>query len=134
MITSIELMTAVYKIVKNSAVKTVINGDIYYSGYRPLNSEKNDIIIGTLTVDNSTVQSSIVLINIFAKDIYQNKNYLPDYSTLKAATKLLEPLFKDVYIPELKTNLDIKYQRDYKVEDSQEWMSVIRIKTRTINN
>jgi len=73
-------------------------------------------------------------VNIFAKDLFQNQNYLPDYSTLKAATKLLYPLFDDVYLPESKTNLDIEYQRDYKVEDSQEWMSVIRIKTRTINN
>lgn len=134
MITSVELMSMVYKIVRNSAIKTVINGDVYLAGTRPLNSTKNDVVIASLAVPNDTLQSSVILVQIFAKDLFLNNNYLPDYTTLKNATKLLTPLFKDLYLNNEKTYIDIEYQRDYKVEGVQEWVSVIRLKTRTINN
>ena len=134
MITSVELMSMVYKIVRNSTIKTVINGDVYLAGTRPLNSTKNDIVIASLAVPNDTLQSSVILVQIFAKDLFLNNNYLPDYTTLKNATKLLTPLFKDLYLNNEKTYIDIEYQRDYKVEGVQEWVSVIRLKTRTINN
>lgn len=134
MITSVELMSMVYKIVRNSTIKTVINGDVYLAGTRPLNSTKNDIVIASLAVPNDTLQSSVILVQIFAKDLFLNNNYLPDYTTLKNATKLLTPLFKDLYLNNEKTYIDIEYQRDYKVDGVQEWVSVIRLKTRTINN
>lgn len=134
MITSIELMTAVSKIVRNSTIKTIINGDVYLTGNRPLNSTKNDVVIATLSVPNSELQESAALVQIFVKDIFSNNNYLPDYATLKNATKLLMPLFDELYLPNEKTYLDIEYQRDYKVEGVQEWVSVIKLKTRTINN
>lgn len=134
MITSVELMSMVYKIVRNSTIKTVINGDVYLAGTRPLNSTKNDVVIASLAVPNETLQSSVILVQIFAKDLFLNNNYLPDYTTLKNATKLLTPLFKDLYLNNEKTYIDIEYQRDYKVDGVQEWVSVIRLKTRTINN
>lgn len=134
MITSVELMSMVYKIVRNSTIKTVINGDVYLAGTRPLNSTKNDVVIASLAVPNETLQSSVILVQIFAKDLFLNNNYLPDYTTLKNATKLLTPLFKDLYMNNEKTYIDIEYQRDYKVDGVQEWVSVIRLKTRTINN
>lgn len=134
MITSVELMSIVYKIVRNSNIKTIINGDVYLSGNRPLNSTKNDIVIGTLLVPNEILQPSTVLVNIFAKDIFSNNNYLPDYTTLKNASKMLLPLFEKIYLPENKTYIDIEYQRDYKVDNVQEWVSVIKLNTRTINN
>lgn len=134
MITSVELMSMVYKIVRNSTIKTVINGDVYLAGTRPLNSTKNDVVIASLSVPNDTLQSSVILVQIFAKDLFLNNNYLPDYKTLKNATKLLTPLFKDLYLNNEKTYIDIEYQRDYKVDGVQEWVSVIRLKTRTINN
>lgn len=130
MITSFELKSIVYNIVKNSGVKALINGEIYNTN-RPLNSPKNDIVIGSLASGNDTMNSSVVLVNIYAKDIQTGQTYEADYRTLNNATKHLLPLFDDVYIKEKKTNLDIEYQRDYKVEGVQENVSVIRIKTIT---
>lgn len=134
MVTSMELMSMVYKIVKNSAIKTIINGDVYLTGNRPLNSTKNDVVIASLTVPNETVQSGTILVQIFAKDIFLNNTYMPDYTTLKNATKMLLPLFDELYLSNEKTYIDVEYQRDYKVDGLQEWVSVIRLKTRTINN
>lgn len=130
MITSFELKSIVYNIVKNSGVKALINGEIYNTN-RPLNSPKNDIVIGSLASGNDTMNSSVVLVNIYAKDIQTGQTFEADYRTLNNATKHLLPFFDDVYIKEKKTNLDIEYQRDYKVEGVQENVSVIRIKTIT---
>ncbi|WP_411898565.1 hypothetical protein [Elizabethkingia bruuniana] len=130
MITSFELKSIVYNIVKNSGVKALINGEIYNTN-RPLNSPKNDIVIGSLASGNDTMNSSVVLVNIYAKDIQTGQTFEADYRTLSNATKHLLPFFDDVYIKEKKTNLDIEYQRDYKVEGVQENVSVIRIKTIT---
>lgn len=133
MITSIELKSIVYKIVRDSGVKSVINGDVYI-GNRPTNSSTNDIVINALSVENSVLHNSVVLVQIYAKDIFKNETYYPNYAALSKATKYLLPLFKDLYLEKEKTYIDIEYQRDYKVENAQEWVSVIRLQTRSINN
>ncbi|MSN81948.1 hypothetical protein D1Y73_02605 [Riemerella anatipestifer] len=132
MITSLDLASIVYKSVSNSNIKGLINGDVYL-GERPFNSDKNDVVIGALSVPNTILQESVVLVNIYAKDLFDGQSHLPDLKLLNEATKLLMPLFKDYYIAEKKTYIDIEYQRNYKVQNAQEWVSVIRLKTRTIN-
>ncbi|MDD1539403.1 hypothetical protein JSO63_02620 [Riemerella anatipestifer] len=132
MITSLDLASIVYKSVSNSNIKSLINGDVYL-GERPFNSDKNDVVIGALSVPNTILQESVVLVNIYAKDLFDGRSHLPDLKLLNEATKLLMPLFKDYYIAEKKTYIDIEYQRNYKVQNAQEWVSVIRLKTRTIN-
>lgn len=132
MITSLELASLVYKVVSSGSIRTIIDGDVYL-GERPFNSDKNDVVIGTLSVPNTTLQESVVLVNIYAKDLFDGHNHLPNLKLLNDATKLLMPLFKDYYIADKKTYIDIEYQRNYKVQGAQEWVSVIRLKTRTIN-
>lgn len=132
MITTIELQSLVYKIIKGSNFKTVINGDVYM-GSRPLNSQKNDIVIGTLSLPTGVVMPGTILINVFARDLTVNNSSTPDLKTLRDAAKILVPLFDDVYISELSTNLEIEYQRDYKIDGSPEWAYVIRLKSSTIN-
>ncbi|QYR02335.1 hypothetical protein [Riemerella anatipestifer] len=132
MITSLDLASIVYKSVSNSNIKSLINGDVYL-GERPFDSKKNDVVIGALSVPNTILQESVVLVNIYAKDLFDGQSHLPDLKLLNEATKLLMPLFKDYYIAEKKTYIDIEYQRNYKVQNAQEWVSVIRLKTRTIN-
>lgn len=132
MITTIELASLVYKMVSSGSIRTIIDGDVYL-GERPFNSDKNDVVIGALSVPNTTLQESVVLVNIYAKNLFDGQNHLPNLKLLNDATKLLMPLFKDYYIADKKTYIDIEYQRNYKVQGAQEWVSVLRLKTRTIN-
>lgn len=133
MITSIELISIVRKIVRDSGVRNIINGDVYLST-RPTNSTLNDIVIGSLAVQNDVLNQSVVLVNIYAKDIHDDGTFTPDYLTLKNATKHLTPYLDKVFLNDKKTWLEVESQRDYKVEQSQEWVSVIRLTTRTIEN
>lgn len=131
MITSFELKSIAYGIVASSQFKTVINGDVYID-QRPFDSTKNDIVIGALLVPDLVLFPSTILINIYCNDIKSGTSYRPDLATLNNATKLLMPLFDEVYLPNKKTYIEIESQRDYKVDGKNEWVSVIRLKTRTI--
>ena len=132
MITTIDLQSLVFKIIKASNFKTVMSGDVYI-GSRPLDSKKNDIIVGSLSLPDEVVMNGTIIINIFAKDLNVNNSFAPDFQTLRNAAKILVPLFKDIFIPELSTIIDIEYQRDYKIDGVQEWAYVIRLSTRSIN-
>lgn len=133
MITSIELASIVYKAVSATQIKTIIDGDVYL-GVRPTNSAKTDVVIATLSVPDIELQNSTALIQIYAKDIFDGKTYTPNLKKLNDATTLLAPLFRKRYIEEKKTYLDVEWIRDYQVQGVQEWVSVIRLKTRTVNN
>lgn len=132
MVTTFELKSIVYNLVKASTFKTILNGDIYIDE-RPLNSDKNDIVIGALSIPNEVLMPSTVLINIYAKNIKSGTTDVPNLAVLNNATKLIMPLVDDIYLEIKKTYLEIEYQRDYKVDGANERVSVIRLKTRTIN-
>jgi len=131
MITSFELKSIAYGIVASSQFKTVMNGDVYID-QRPFDSTKNDVVIGALLVPDLVLYPSTILINIYASDLKSGTSYRPDLATLNNATKLLMPLFDEIYLPNKKTYIEIESQRDYKVDGKNEWVSVIRLKTRTI--
>lgn len=131
MITSFELKSIAYGIVASSQFKTVMNGDVYID-QRPFDSTKNDVVIGALLVPDLVLFPSTILINIYASDLKSGTSYRPDLATLNNATKLLMPLFDEIYLPNKKTYIEIESQRDYKVDGKNEWVSVIRLKTRTI--
>lgn len=132
MITTFELKSIAFNIVKNSTIKSIINGEVCID-QRPFNSTKNDVVIGSMSVATDPLHSSVVLVNIYAQDIQSGTSYFPNLALLNNATKLLMPLFDEVYLEDKKTYLEIEYQRDYKVDGKNEWVSVIRLQTRTIN-
>ncbi|MEE6129169.1 hypothetical protein V2E39_17350 [Chryseobacterium arthrosphaerae] len=132
MITTFELKSIAFNIVKNSTIKSIINGEVCID-QRPFNSTKNDVVIGSLSVATDPLHSSVVLVNIYAQDIQSGSSYFPNLALLNNATKLLMPLFDKVYLEDKKTYLEIEYQRDYKVDGKNEYVSVIRLQTRTIN-
>ncbi|AZA60779.1 hypothetical protein [Chryseobacterium indoltheticum] len=131
MITTFELKSIAYGIVASSQFKTIMTGDVYID-QRPFDSTKNDVVIGALLVPDLVLSPSTILINIYASDLKSGTSYRPDLATLNNATKLLMPLFDEIYLPNKKTYIEIESQRDYKVDGKNEWVSVIRLKTRTI--
>ena len=130
MISSIKLKSIVYQYLNATNIKDVIDGDVYLEGMRPLDSKKQDIIVGTLSVNNSVLQNSVVLIGIYVPKLFLNTNHVPNYNVLLQATNLLTPLFKELYIKSEGLYLDIEYVTDYEVQNRDENVSVIRLITR----
>lgn len=59
----------IFNLIKNSALKSAINGSIYRNGMRPFNSQKEDAVVSFLTGLDGQFQVGIVNINIYIPDI-----------------------------------------------------------------
>lgn len=67
--TGSEVETDVYRLIYNTSIRTSITGDIYKAGTRPLNSDKEDVVIGFVAGLDGQVQDGVVNINFYAPDI-----------------------------------------------------------------
>lgn len=130
--TSIDIASIVYKIIKKSDVSNITGGGVYL-GVRPFNSKKNDVVVNTLTLDNEQLQFGIINVRIYAQNIHRNDTYFPNYPMLNNAVKILKPLLKDLYLEEEKIYINAVDERYYKVENTQEWVLVLKLETRNIN-
>ena len=67
--TSEEIEADVYAALKNSSIKTLIAGNIYLNGTRPLNLRTEDALITFVSGIDSQVQTGIVNVNIYVPNI-----------------------------------------------------------------
>lgn len=130
--TSIDLSTIVYKKVKESGVLETLKGGIYLNT-RPNDSEKNDVVVGTLSILEDVLQRGSVNIQVYAKNIYKDGTYFPNLKLINEAIRVLKPLFKDLYLEDEGIYIDVDSEHYYKVENAQEWVGVIRLITRNTN-
>lgn len=72
-----------YKILNVAGVTGNIDGAVYRSS-RPINSEKQDVVIVPLGINGEFVQEGFMNINIYAKDLSDST---PDISKLETITK-----------------------------------------------
>ena len=121
-----DVETILYKILNaSSELKNLISGNIYKDGYRPTNSGKEDISIGTLAISQDNPQIAVCNVNIYTPDLKQSLGssieYIPNSSKLKSLAEkvkqvldlaLLDPLYKDF-------SIRIDYQKTFKNEDTE---------------
>ena len=68
--TSFDTDTILYRILRDSPVKSTIDGDVYYTGDRPNDSEKEDIEINSVTLTQDYLpQLGRSNVNIYVPDI-----------------------------------------------------------------
>lgn len=58
-----------FQALKNSALKSMIAGKIYYSGTRPLDSKGEDVVISFLTGDMDQIQTGFINVNVFVPNV-----------------------------------------------------------------
>lgn len=61
-----------YNMLKGSSLESAISGNIYKSGMRPLNADKEDVVITFLSGLSDQVQKGIMIINAYVPDIAQS--------------------------------------------------------------
>lgn len=130
--TSIDLASIIYQRVKGSGVLEHLDGGIYL-GVRPFNSDKNDVVVATLSMLEDTLQRGNVNIQIYARDIFKDNTYYPNLGLINEAIRLLKPIFKDLYLEKERIYIHVESEHYYKVENAQEWVGVIRLITRNTN-
>ena len=104
--TASQIETDIYKYFKDK-INTLINGQTYRNGVRPLNSQKEDCVISFLTGLDGQYQTGVFNINIFVPMVKNNDNqYMKDFVRCDTIEQALMPI-----IEEAKTAL-----RNYRLE------------------
>ena len=72
----------VYQLMVNSPLAQMISGKVYRNGMRPINSDKEDIVVSFLSGINTQFQECVVNVNIFVPDISFNGGYVKNIGRL----------------------------------------------------
>lgn len=67
--TSKQVQGDIYQFLQDSALSTMISGKVYRNGMRPRDSQKEDAVVTFVTGTVGDVQSGIVVVNIYVKDV-----------------------------------------------------------------
>lgn len=67
--TAKEVQGDIITLLQGSALAQSVSGKIYRKGYRPLNSQAEDITVGFVTGVTGEIQEGVVVINVYVADI-----------------------------------------------------------------
>lgn len=138
MITSIEVVDILYRFLSKSDIKTLINGDIH-KYERPIDSKKEDVVVGTIDVTSGSVQPATLNVNIHvpAKQVKLNRKlqYQPDVPRMRELSKKMVEIFrgnKGVFLDDV-CSCWISNQTDIKEPNIDQWYTNNRIEIRYHN-
>ena len=93
--TASQIETDIYKYFKDK-IDTLINGQTYRNGVRPLNSQKEDCVISFLTGLDGQYQTGVININIFVPAVKNNDNqYSKNFVRCEAIEQALMPIIEE---------------------------------------
>ena len=93
--TASQIESDIYKYFKDK-INTLINGQTYRNGVRPLNSQKEDCVISFLTGLDGQYQTGVININIFVPLVKNNDNqYRKDFVRCDAIEQDLMPIIEE---------------------------------------
>ena len=124
-----DIETILYKALNVPAITNVITGKVYKNS-RPLNSDKVDVVVGSLPVNADQIQRTVANVNVHVPNLKLSISGVqdgtqPDTVTLKTVTSLViealtDKAFADYYF-------DVQQQVLFKDETTDEHYSNIRI-------
>lgn len=105
--TSFDIDKIVLDLLRKSPVKDAINGGIYFQNDRPDNSNKEDIVINTITMTQDFLpQIATSNVNIYVADqprrIEKVEQWKPNHKRLSELTKLVVDVLRSSRIDGLK--------------------------------
>lgn len=93
--TASQIEADIYKYFKDK-INTLINGQTYRNGVRPLNSQKEDCVISFLTGLDGQYQTGVININIFVPMAKNNDNqYRKNFVRCDAIEQALMPIIEN---------------------------------------
>ena len=91
--TDIDIKDAIYEWIADTDLATEITGEIY-KDKRPLNSDKEDVIIAVIGRDARQIQEAIVNVNVYVADLRRGKEAIEDIARLRTLCSLCANLFE----------------------------------------
>jgi len=91
-ISDIEAKDVLYDFIKKSDLSASVDGGLYKDA-RPLNSDKEDIVIAVIARDAKQLQEFIVNVNIFVADMKRGSEFIENTNRLRTIAKDCIELF-----------------------------------------
>ncbi len=90
--TSKQVQGDIYRLLKGSALCSMVSGDVYRSGYRPRDSRLEDAVVIFTTGLPDQIQTGVVTVNIYVPDIdpYQNGVLVEDGERTETIERLAQ--------------------------------------------
>jgi len=116
----------VFMLVNTSVLKTIINGDVYKFGMRPIDSKKEDIVIKFISGLADQIQVSRVSINCYVPNISNDKSGMlkKDIARCKQLELALNQFVSNLLHDEYKFKLLSTIQTVEDAEIKQHFVSV----------
>lgn len=93
-VTDIEMKDFMYSYLKGSDLVSEVSGSLY-KDQRPLNSQKEDVIISVLARNAVQLQSFTLNINVYVPKIKRGQDYIDDTKRLRLLSSLSASLFTE---------------------------------------
>jgi hypothetical protein len=133
--TTLELVNIIWQVLTVSPVKEEITGGIF-KHIRPLNSEKEDVVINSLPNLNTDLSQAVVNVNVFVPNKTQNlngaqDNSQPDAARLEELAGMATDALKDQWGDDY--NFDVQQSVLIRDEEGGSWYYNIRLNFYSIN-
>lgn len=128
--TEIDMVNDVYSLINKPEVKALIDG-VIIKYQRPKGSKKKDIVVGSLTLGNRTLQAGMCNIHIHAPNLQNVKfdgitdDQQPDLASLNAISAAIYPLLEARWMDGYHTDFD-SASKPYQEPDGT-WRVTLRI-------
>lgn len=129
--TDIDIKDDVYGILKGSALVKEVDGELS-KRLRPLNSDREDIIISVLANQNGDIQEAYVNVNIYVRDQFNGNQYEEDSKRLRKLCKMAHDLLQVGRGDSFRFTIDS--QRVFAVSGKNEHMINNKLLYRQCNN
>lgn len=97
--TTATVTTILYQLISASSLAAAITGKVR-KGQRPANSEKEDIVINCLPIDNEPLQRCVVNVNIYVPPYRVKENGMetdePDFARLETLQSIAASFFRNI--------------------------------------
>lgn len=113
----IEIKDILYQIIKGSSLELAITGELY-KNQRPTDSDKEDIVISVLDGLVGQIQSSVINVNIYVRDVARGDDMIENEPRIRELSRLAISTLEDVSGGEYR--FSIEKQQCLKVEGIQE--------------
>lgn len=114
----IEIKDILYQIIKGSSLELAITGELY-KNQRPTDSDKEDIVISVLDGLVGQIQSSVINVNIYVRDVARGDDMIENEPRVRELSRLAISTLEDVSGGEYR--FSIEKQQCLKVEGIQEY-------------
>ncbi|MBC9913186.1 hypothetical protein [Chitinophaga varians] len=99
MITTLKAIDAIWKLLNDSALRTEVSGGVYKLK-RPINSQREDVVVNSLPFDSLQLQKGIINVNIHVPNLVITANGIqdttqPDFVRLSELASIAAPLLTD---------------------------------------